>query len=201
MYNNCKCFDISWLSHNLLSGGLSDCWFYSPNLEILNFESYNLPGVILDSMSSLYSIGTLQLRKQLFDRHIACSFCKLHWYGIFGSWGQQLCRSAAGMDWWKICLRSNKFHESIPSTLCQLSSVQSLDLSFNNLQGAIPTCLNNFTSMTSNQSSDKAMSNFYYFPNIGGNITVATIGEYINYAWLSWKDLTMSKEKLLAYWN
>ncbi|KAK8342278.1 hypothetical protein V6Z11_A08G226000 [Gossypium hirsutum] len=46
-------------------------------------------------------------------------------------------------------LRSNEFHDNIPSTLCRLLFLQVLDLSLNNISRAILSCLNKLTAMAS----------------------------------------------------
>lgn len=44
-------------------------------------------------------------------------------------------------------LKSNRYNGSIPFNLCNLRSIKILDLSINNLSGAIPSCIDNFTLM------------------------------------------------------
>ncbi|PPS14557.1 hypothetical protein GOBAR_AA06018 [Gossypium barbadense] len=64
-------------------------------------------------------------------------------------------------------LRSNEFHDNIPSTLCRLLFLQVLDLSLNNISRAILSCLNKLTAMAS-AASFEAMT--YLWEGSFGNM-------------------------------
>ncbi|KAF3432439.1 hypothetical protein FNV43_RR27179 [Rhamnella rubrinervis] len=59
-----------------------------------------------------------------------------------------------------ISLRFNEFYGHFPDQLCALSSLQILDVSYNNLSGRIPRCFNNFFVMA--QKSDYYTYDFSY---------------------------------------
>jgi hypothetical protein len=56
-----------------------------------------------------------------------------------------------------LILRQNMFSASIPSQLCQLRSLQILDLSRNKLQGSIPRCIGNLEGMTLRKSTSSSV--------------------------------------------
>ncbi|KAL5735973.1 hypothetical protein ACOSQ2_030761 [Xanthoceras sorbifolium] len=63
-----------------------------------------------------------------------------------------------------LILRSNNFQGLLPMELCQLSSLQILDLDYNNLSENIPSCINNFSAMvTVDHSVSKDMNYFSFY--------------------------------------
>jgi len=61
-------------------------------------------------------------------------------------------------------LRSNKFSSSIPTQMCQMSSLIILDIANNTISGHIPTCLHNITALVFNNASLNKLS--FEFPTI-----------------------------------
>ncbi|KAL1555493.1 receptor-like protein EIX2 [Salvia divinorum] len=64
--------------------------------------------------------------------------------------------------------RGNKFHGSIPQEICNLTYIQVLDLSINNLSSIIPDCFSNLTVMARKNSQ---------FPNPGPSISTVIISQ------------------------
>ncbi|XP_031266168.1 receptor-like protein EIX2 [Pistacia vera] len=57
-------------------------------------------------------------------------------------------------------LRSNKFSSHLPKELCNLRSLQILDLADNNFFGTIPRCINNFSAMMTKSSNEENDMNY-----------------------------------------
>ena len=63
-----------------------------------------------------------------------------------------------------LSLRKNQFNGSLPQSLCDITNIQLLDLSENNLSGRIFKCLKNFSAMSQNVSPNRTIvSVFDYY--------------------------------------
>lgn len=95
-----------------------------------------------------------------------------------------------------LSLTSNRLQGSIPSEICQLSRIQTLDLSLNNITGVIPPCIHNWTLMVEDTSSYDTLVSFG---------TAAFNSDYsytIHYDYLkSDYDLTVYKNKASIMWK
>lgn len=84
-----------------------------------------------------------------------------------------------------LILCSNKFSREISPRICNLQSLQILDLSHNKISGIIPDCVDNFTAMATRRSvDDYPFSEFDYSMNLGSVIEsapVATKGSSLQY--------------------
>ncbi|KAB2073648.1 hypothetical protein ES319_A07G097300v1 [Gossypium barbadense] len=141
------------LSNNLLSGGIPDCWIKSRRLTIINLENNNLSGVIPTSLGSVETLQSLRLRNT--SLHDFWIWGEIKLTGIIPPWiGERLENLIV------LRLRSNNFHGNIPSTLCHQQFLKVLDLSLNNISGAIPSCFNNLTTMA-HLGSSAATIEFY----------------------------------------
>ena len=54
-------------------------------------------------------------------------------------------------------LHSNKFLGPSPLKLCRLSTLQILDIAYNNISRTIPRCISNFNAMVTDQYSQKTL--------------------------------------------
>ncbi|GKD78329.1 leucine-rich repeat-containing protein, partial [Tanacetum coccineum] len=134
------------LSRNKFHGGLSFLCQLCENLEFLNISRNRITGQLPDCFRSLTNLKVLNLGHNILSGRIPPSI---------GYLGQLET----------LCLYNNSFSGELPLNLknctklslldlgaifymiCQLESLQILDLSFNNLHGTIPPCVNTLTSM------------------------------------------------------
>ncbi|MED6120080.1 hypothetical protein PIB30_017526 [Stylosanthes scabra] len=144
------------MSHNLLSKEIPDCWMHWKSLLYINLEDNNLIGQIPHSIGSLSNLFSLTLYHNMLSGEVPLSLkncTKLRllnlgenkFFGAISSWVGQ---SVIGLQ-----LRSNQFSGNISPTICQLHSLEILDLSNNRLSGPIPSCCRNITSMISKNES------------------------------------------------
>ncbi|XP_004496493.1 receptor-like protein EIX2 isoform X2 [Cicer arietinum] len=143
------------LSNNQLNGVLPDCWNNLTSLQFVDLSNNKLSGNIPFSMGALVNMEILILRNNTLSGELPSSFknCSNNlrfldlgqnkFHGPLPSWiGDNLNQLIV------LSLRDNNIYGIIPSNLCYLTKLHILDLSMNNLSGGIPTCVNNFTSMT-----------------------------------------------------
>ncbi|KAF4371214.1 hypothetical protein F8388_020941 [Cannabis sativa] len=117
-------------------------------------------------------------------------------------------------------LNYNHFHGVMPSNLCHLDSIRILDISHNNINGMIPFCFNNFTSLMSSHDEkfddvgslqieddqkefEKELeldNHFYDDKLIPVYYTEGMLIDkvYDNKAWIRWKGKTYEYEKILG---
>ncbi|KAI4357401.1 hypothetical protein L6164_001350 [Bauhinia variegata] len=151
------------ISHNLLSGELSDCWMKWQQLSYLNLGGNNLTGKIPHSMNSLSLLKGLCLQRNNFYGYVPVSLqnCKNlvlldlgenNLSGSIPSWIGQVTTV--------IRLRANQFTGNIPSEICQISSLIMLDLAENRLFGPIPQCLHNISFISKESSFNPGLTAF-----------------------------------------
>ncbi|KAL5737668.1 hypothetical protein ACOSP7_030429 [Xanthoceras sorbifolium] len=162
-----KTTSILSLENNSLSGEVPDCWMNWQNLQVLNLGNNEFTGNLPPSMGNLSDLQSLILRKNNFSGVIPfvslenCTKLEVldaaenQFAGNVLTW---LAERFAGMKILK--LRSNNFQGLLPKELCRLSSLQILDLAYNNLFGNIPSCINNFTAMV---TVNHSVSNDIYY--------------------------------------
>ncbi|KAI4357407.1 hypothetical protein L6164_001356 [Bauhinia variegata] len=152
------------MSHNLLSGELSDCWMNWQRLSYINLGDNNLTGKIPHSMGSLSLLTTLHLQRNNFYGDVPMSLqnCKnlelldLGENNLSGS-----ITSWIGQAMVVIRLRANQFTGKIPSVLCQISSLIILDLAGNRLFGPMSPCLHKISFMSKEISLYSGPMSFY----------------------------------------
>ncbi|KAJ9678912.1 hypothetical protein PVL29_020959 [Vitis rotundifolia] len=119
----------SYLSGNILSGELPDCWASWTLLMVLRSRNNILTGHLPSSMGSLLQLRSLHLHNNSLSGTLPPSM--------------QGCESLSVVD-----LSENEFSGSIPMWysygICHLESLQILDLANNSLSGSIPKCFGNF---------------------------------------------------------
>ncbi|XP_059431587.1 receptor-like protein EIX2 [Corylus avellana] len=128
------------LSYNLLSGELPNCWANMPNLFMLNLANSRLSERIPDSIGSLYSLHALHLQNNDFIRELPKSLMK---YSLLKLLDVGENRLSGRIPAWigtslphlvVLQLPSNLFNGSIPLQLCELTSLQILDLAMKLVQ-------------------------------------------------------------------
>jgi hypothetical protein len=145
------------LSSNLLVGKLSDCWEKFQSLQVLNLAKNNLSGKIPNSFGALRQIESIHLNNNNFFGEIPplthCSSLALidvgdnNLQGILPKWiGYHLHQLIV------LRLRGNKFKGNIPTSMCNLSFLQVLDLSENNITGEIPQCFGDIIALSNLKS-------------------------------------------------
>ncbi|XP_044473227.1 receptor-like protein EIX2 [Mangifera indica] len=83
-----------------------------------------------------------------------------------------------------LILRSNKFQGLLPRELCHLTSLQILDLAYNNLSGNISRCISNFNAMMRESEMDddiECPSNEYFNSNFMEDASLVNKGEMAKY--------------------
>ncbi|KAG6422728.1 hypothetical protein SASPL_113108 [Salvia splendens] len=151
-------FEILHLGENLLSGELPDCWNKWASLRYLSLGNNQIYGRIPNSIGFLANLESLNLQNNRFSREIPFSMhncIKLVKIGLadnnlVGNIPAWIGTSLVGLR--ILILRSNNMSGEISSEICQLSYLQILDLSNNELSGIIPRCFHNFTAMVMKKS-------------------------------------------------
>jgi EIX receptor 1/2 len=133
------------LSSNLLVGKLSDCWKKFQSLVVLNLAKNNLLGKLPNSLGTLRKIESLHLNNNNFFGEIPSLFLchKLKIINVGDKNLQGPLPMWIGHHLHKLIIlrmRANKFQGIIPTSMCNLSFLQVLDLSINNITGEIPQC-------------------------------------------------------------
>ncbi|XP_027364686.1 receptor-like protein EIX2 [Abrus precatorius] len=151
------------ISHNHLSGGLTNCWKNWKSLVHINLGSNILTGEIPPSMGLLSNLIALHLHENELYGEITPMLrnCPLRVFnvrennlsGYIPNW---IAKSAKALQ-----LRSNQFSGNIPPRICQMSSIIILDIGDNRISGHIPNCLNNITSLVFNNASISTLT-FYF---------------------------------------
>ncbi|KAK2366068.1 receptor protein EIX2 [Trifolium repens] len=152
------------LSNNLLAAKLSDCWEKFQWLQVLNLANNNLSGKIPNSFGALRQIESIHLNNNNFFGEIPplthCSSLTLidvgdnNLQGILPMWiGYHLHQLIV------LRLRGNKFKGNIPTSMCNLSFLQVLDLSENKITGEIPQCFGDIIALSDLKSPRKS---FHY---------------------------------------
>ncbi|KAM5573899.1 receptor-like protein EIX2 [Rosa sericea] len=150
---------VLYLSVNLLSGELPNCWMQFPELMLLNLGKNKFSGKLPSSLGNLQILLILHLHGNNFSGELPslenCTILQVvdlganKLSGKIPPWiGQSLTRLLVLRLW------SNEFNGVIPSSLCSLSSIHVLDLSQNNLSGALPHCFSNITASSDENRSD-----------------------------------------------
>ncbi|WJX70718.1 hypothetical protein P8452_54794 [Trifolium repens] len=141
------------LSSNLLAGKLSDCWEKFERLVVLNLANNNLSGKVPSSLGALQQIESLHLNNNNFNGEIP-SLILCHNL-ILIDFGDNKLQGSLSM--WighhlhqliVLRMRANKFEGNIPASICNLSFLQVLDISLNNITGEIPQCFSNIIALT-----------------------------------------------------
>ena len=160
------------LERNLLSGKIPNCWMKWNNLVALNLGNSNFTGNIPTSIGSLTLLKSLHLYNNKFsgklpfslkncEKLVTIDVAENEFVGHIPSWIGHRFSSLMILNF-----RANNFHGHIPDQLCALTSLQILDLSYNNLSGSMPRCVKNFSAMATKNNSNHIMrfisSTFYY---------------------------------------
>ncbi|KAG6408273.1 hypothetical protein SASPL_131278 [Salvia splendens] len=180
--------EILHLGDNQLSGQLPDCWMKWPSLKYINIGNNQLFGSIPTSIGLLANLLSLNLHNNGFSGRIPSS---MHNCKKMLKMGLADNRLGGDIPTWIgtslvelriLILRSNNLSGEISPELCQLSYLQILDLSNNELSGVIPRCVQNFTAMAKKKSlpdlyrlygGEKSIYSFSIY--IGGFIESALI--------------------------
>ncbi|XP_059315676.1 receptor-like protein EIX2 [Lycium ferocissimum] len=169
-------FRIIELSNNLLSGELPNCLMKFEELAILNLANNNLHGKVPSSVGALHDIQSLQLRNNNFSGYLPTSLMNCFVLKILDFESQQVQ--------WK------------DTNLCRLNEVRILDLSRNILSGEIPRCLNNFTSLLQDDSSNSSFLFDLGESNEYGFYSYAE--DYMGDALVQWKSSEFVYNKTLG---
>jgi len=133
-------------------------------LQVLNLAKNKLSGKIPSSIGSLRHVESIHLNNNNFSGEIPpltlCSSLALidlgdnNLQGILPMWiGSHLHQLIV------LRLRANKFQGNIPTSMCNLSFLQVLDLSENNITREIPQCLGDIIALSNLNSPRKS---FHY---------------------------------------
>ncbi|PRQ58128.1 putative non-specific serine/threonine protein kinase [Rosa chinensis] len=206
-----KVSDLTYLdlSSNNLSGELPNCWTHFKSLIFLDLSNNSFSGKVPATMGKLISIESLKLDNNKFVGEFPslknCRNLKAFdlednkFSGPIPMWVGVLFPNLA-----ILILRSNLFNGSMPSQLCNLTSIRILDFSINNIFGSIPKCLNNLTTLArEGNPEDLTISHFYtttfgpfpYFHGVEIEYTTSPFGDiYEDEITISWKG-TLSRYK------
>ncbi|CAA0820495.1 disease resistance family protein / LRR family protein [Striga hermonthica] len=155
-----------FLSKNLLSGHLPECWANFPVLMVVELSSNKLSGPIPNSICGASWLAWLQLSNNSFigqlppnlkncTQLIGLDIGDNKLSGKVPEWiGNNLLNLAI------LRLRNNKFYGDIPSSFCQMSKLQIMDLANNRLTGNISRCFGNFSGMVHDKTT-LGIENFY----------------------------------------
>ncbi|RHN50278.1 putative non-specific serine/threonine protein kinase [Medicago truncatula] len=189
------------MSSNFLEGQLSDCWGKFKSLEVLNLAENNLSGKLPNSFGALRQIKSLHLNRNNFSGEIPslilCHKLQLidvgdnNLQGTLPMWiGHHLLQLS------NLRMRANKFQGNIPTSLCNLSFLQVLDLSQNNIIGEIPQCFDRIVAL-SNLSFPRTTFQHMSFIHFVENEVYET-GPFIDKEILAWKGSNSEYDKILG---
>ncbi|KAK1401131.1 LRR receptor-like serine/threonine-protein kinase FLS2 [Heracleum sosnowskyi] len=143
---NCSYLKALDLGHNNLFGPLPSSLGQLLQLQSLHLNNNNISGEIPVSFKNLTNLQTLDFG----DNRLS---------GTIPSWlGNGLTFTSLGI----IRLRSNAFFGVIPAKLSELSSLQVLDLAYNNLTGSIPASFGHFRAMEEEWKINKFLQFGFY---------------------------------------
>ncbi|XP_013442803.3 receptor-like protein EIX1 [Medicago truncatula] len=192
------------LSSNMLVGPLPDCWEKFQSLIVLNLAENNFSGKVPKSLGALGQIESLHLNNNNFSGEIPslilCQKLKLidvgdnNLQGSLPMWlGHHLHQLIV------LRLRANKFQGSIPTSMCNLSLLQILDLSQNNITGGIPECFSHIVAL----SNLKSPRNIFHYSSITvyEDSEVYEIGSFNDKEILTLKGYSREYETNLGYWT
>ncbi|GER39368.1 receptor-like protein [Striga asiatica] len=154
------------LGGNRLSGQVPNCWRNWPLLQVLNLCNNSLSGRIPSSIGYLANLLSLNLCRNKFSGHIPFSIQNCTQLLKIDIADNDLDGNIRTWDWTSLMrlkfliLQSNKLSGEINPTICQLSSLQILDLSNNSFSGVIPMCIDNFTAMATKRGLEKYVYGF-----------------------------------------
>ncbi|XP_058748305.1 receptor-like protein EIX1 isoform X1 [Vicia villosa] len=181
------------ISKNKLSKQLHNCWSHLKSLVFLDLSDNTLSGEVPSSMGSLHALTVLILRNNSFTGKLPVTLKKCtrlimldvgdnSFSGPIPYW--------LGQELEMLSLRRNQFNGSIPQSLCYLTNIQLLDLSENSLSGGVFKCLMNFSAMSQNDSSTRAI--LLGLPYSYGNGFTSGYISYDLIAVLMWKGTERS---------
>ncbi|KAF3433214.1 hypothetical protein FNV43_RR24316 [Rhamnella rubrinervis] len=182
-------FSHVYMSNNILSGELPDCWD-KWNLGILNLNDNNFHGAIPNSIGSLTYIRSLHLRNNKLSGELpsAVRNCiKLLSVDLSGNEFEGNIPPWIGSSFsclMALSLRSNNFEGHIPFEICSLTNVQILDLARNSLSGKIPRCFHNLSAMITFHYSTVPFQLYYSDGEVEliENAIVVTKGKEVEYS-------------------
>jgi len=189
------------ISSNLLEGQLSDCWGKFQSLVVLNLAENNLLGKLPNSVGTLQKIESLHLNNNNFSGEIPslilCPNLKLidvgdnNLQGALPMWiGHHLHQLIV------LRMRANKFEGNIPTSMCNLSFLQVLDLSKNNITGEIPQCFDHIVALT-NLKFPRKIFEYFSFVDYAEN-EVYEIDFFNDKEILAWKGSNREYGKILG---
>ncbi|GMY33134.1 receptor like protein 28-like [Fagus crenata] len=138
-------------------------------ITVLSLYNNNFTGQIPSSLSNLRDLTNVDLRYNNFEGRIPDFFTNLTTlttiYLSFNQLTGQFDKFQFSKSLNTLALDNNKLYGSIPnfsgeipSTICNLTSLEILDISYNSLSGKIPPCLGNFSYLF---VMDLRMNNFH----------------------------------------
>ncbi|XP_054816999.1 receptor-like protein EIX2 [Prosopis cineraria] len=151
-----------FLSNNLLNDSIPKSLCKLQGLQDLDLSKNKLSCEIPSCLGEIHGIVLIDLSSNMLSGTISEPFCQstLQSLNILDLGNNQLHGIVPSSIWddssvLKILrLRQNRFQGNIPSSLCRLSYLQSLDIASNNLSGAIPLCIENLKAMMIKQALD-----------------------------------------------
>ncbi|KAL8119074.1 hypothetical protein AgCh_016538 [Apium graveolens] len=195
-------FSLSFLdiSHNQLSGPLTDNWMHFRFLAFLNLGYNNFSGKIPSSIGHLVSLQTLILRNNKLYGELPASLWNCSSIGFVDFGFNKLSGkipSWFGKGLWPLyalILKSNRFNGSLPYGLCHLSNLHFLDLSMNRISGTIPSCFGNLNAMTQKGTD---LGEHIYSTN--SSISSNSTDYYVDNALARWKGKEFEYGRNFAY--
>ncbi|XP_037494937.1 receptor-like protein EIX2 [Jatropha curcas] len=193
------------LSNNLFSGVIPRDFMNMQNLVFLNLANNNLSSKIPFSIGFLFKLQTLNLKNNKFSGELPFSLRNCTNLKFIDLSGNKLSsnvpiwfgKSSSSLQYplQYLSLRSNQFSGSMPLQLCQLTNVQILDLSINNINGTIPNCLNNLRAMIDENSNETILHDYGWLIQLGVSKIVST---YNDEALVLWKGSEYILDKNLG---
>ncbi|KEH16826.1 LRR receptor-like kinase [Medicago truncatula] len=171
-------------------GKLSDCWRKFEHLVVLDFGKNNLSGKVPNSFGALREIKSLYLNNNNFSGELpSLNLChNLELFDVADNNLQGTLPMWIGHHLQQLIilrLRANKFQGNIPTSMCNLSFLQVLDLSTNNITGQIPQCFSHIIALSNLMFPRKRFDHSSYTFSIEGEMY--EIGSFKDKAILAWK--------------
>uniref|UniRef100_A0A7N2LIE5 Leucine-rich repeat-containing N-terminal plant-type domain-containing protein n=1 Tax=Quercus lobata TaxID=97700 RepID=A0A7N2LIE5_QUELO len=149
------------LSYNQLTGQFAEFQF-SDSLEFLSLDNNRLYGSIPKSISNLVNLSFLDISSNDLNGTVDFNMFKKLKTLLYLNFRANLLHGVLPVppsSMRNFLISNNRLGGEIPSSICNVTSIEIFDISYNSLSGTIPSCLGNFSN--SLVVMDLRRNNFY----------------------------------------
>ena len=149
------------MSYNQLTGQFAEFQF-SDSLEFLSLDNNRLYGSIPKSISNLVNLSFLDMSSNDLNGTVDFNMFKKLKTLLYLNFRANLLHGVLPVppsSMRNFLISNNRLSGEIPSSICNVTSIEIFDISYNNLSGTIPSCLGNFSNSV--VVMDLRRNNFY----------------------------------------